>query len=270
MARSPAAQRARSDAGLRALFEPQSIAIIGASSNPDKISGMPLAFLKRYGYAGAIYPVNPTSAQIQGLAAYPSLEAIASPVDLAICAVGADRVEAALADAARAGVRSVVMFSAGYAEIGEAGQRAQQRVAALARDAGIRLLGPNCLGFINVCANVHATFTPALMSGVPKPGPIAIVSQSGAFGMFALVRARERGLGIGWFVSTGNEADVDFADCVLHFATDPSVGVILGYLEGARDGERLIEALQAAQRQRKPVVICKAGSSALGASAAAA
>lgn len=258
-----------SPTGLDALFEPRSIAVVGASSNPEKISGMPLAFLKRHGFDGALYPVNPGAGEIQGLRAYPSLGAIDDTVDLAICAVGADRVDAAIDDAARAGVRAMVMFSSGFAETGEAGRQAQQRVLQRCRHAGIRLLGPNCLGFMNVRSNVYATFSPALSSGVPQPGPIAIVSQSGAFGMFALVRARERGLGIGWFVSTGNEADVDFADCVAHFADDPSVGVILGYLEGARDGERLVAAFEAARRQRKPVVVCKAGASAIGADAAA-
>jgi acyl-CoA synthetase (NDP forming) len=254
---------------LEPLFNPSSIAVVGASSDPGKISGMPIAFLKNFGYRGEIFPVNPRSAEIQGLRAWPSLEAIGRPVDMAICAVPAHLVAETVDQAAAVGVRSMVVFSSGFAEVGEEGRRAQGELSARARKAGIRLLGPNCLGLVNVASRVPATFTPALLSGLPRPGGIAIVSQSGAFGMFAFVRARERGLGISHFVATGNESDVEFADCVDYLIDDPAVKVVLGYVEGVRNGDRFVAAMCKAQAAGKPIAVCKVGRSELGAKAAA-
>lgn len=253
---------------LQPLFQPASIAVIGASSDPAKISGMPIAHLKAFGYSGKIFPVNPKSPEIQGLRAWPDLVAIGQPIDLAICAVPATLVGSAVDQAAAAGVRSMVVFSSGFAEVGEEGRRAQEELINRARNAGIRVLGPNTNGLINVRAGVTATFTPALRSGLPRPGGIALVSQSGAFGVFALVRARERGLGISHCVGTGNEGDVALADCIDHLVSDPDVKVILGYIEGIRDGARFVDALGKAQRAGKPVAICKAGRSQVGAKAA--
>lgn len=254
---------------LSALFNPQSIAVIGASSNPGKIGGAPVDYLLQHRYAGAIYPVNPRQTEIQGLPAYASLGDVGAPIDMAICAVPAKAVMPVMEDAAEAGVRSIVMFSSGFAETGAQGRMEQTRLAAFARGHAIRLLGPNCLGFMNNQAGVYATFTPALRMGVPLKGNIGLISQSGAFGVFALMLAQRRGLGISHFVSTGNEADVELSDALAYQALDPGTAVILCYLEGARDGRKLCAALELARTQRKPVVICKVGRSARGAAAAA-
>ena len=254
---------------LDSFLAPRSIAIVGASSNPAKIGAVPVRYLIEQGYAGDIYPVNPRAAEIAGRRAYASLRGIGRPVDLAILAVPAAGAEAALDDAINAGVRNLVMFSAGFAEAGAAGEAAQQRIADRARAAGIRVLGPNCLGFMNLAQSVYATFSPVVSTGTAMPGAVGIVSQSGAFGAYAYAMARERGVGLSAWITTGNEADITVADCIEWMARDPATRVIMAYLEGCRDGTRLRQALEQARRAGKPVVVVKVGRTALGAQAAA-
>lgn len=256
-------------AALSALFAPRSIAVVGASSNAQKIGGIPVDYQRRFGFDGAVYPVNPKAEHIQDLPAWPSLRAIGAPVDLAILALPAPLVEAAFDDAVAAGVKGVVLFSSGFAEIGAAGAAAQAQLGARARAAGVRLIGPNCLGFMNVARHVYATFSPAPNVGRVQAGRIGLVSQSGAFGAYAYAMARARGVGLSLWATTGNEADVQFADCLAWLAQDPGTDVIMGYIEGCRDGPRLRAALALAQAAGKPVVMVKVGSTALGAQAAA-
>lgn len=260
--------RSRIDA-LTAVFSPGSVAIVGASDTVTKIGGIPVSFQRRFGYEGGIYPVNPNSTTVQGLTCYPSISSIGAPVDLAICAVPAKLARAALDDAIGAGVRGVVLFTSGYAEIDDGGARAQRDLAATAREANVRLLGPNCLGFMNIRDKVYATFTPAPNAGLVRPGNIGIVSQSGAFGAYAYSLAYERDIGVSHWVTTGNEADIDFGDCVEWLAHDPHTRVIMGYMEGCRDGFKLRRALAAARDAKKPVIIVKVGRTAIGAQAAA-
>ncbi|MEY2952726.1 MAG: hypothetical protein RLZZ401_813 [Pseudomonadota bacterium] len=260
--------RLRLDA-LSGIFAPHAIAIVGASDTASKIGGIPVDFHKRFGYAGPVYPVNPKPGTVQGLPAFPSIASIGAPVDLAIFAVPAHLVQAALDDAIAARVRGVVLFTSGYAEVSGAGAQAQNRLAATARAAGIRLLGPNCLGLMNIRRKVYATFSPAPNAGLVRAGNIGLVSQSGAFGAYAYSLARERDIGFSQWVTTGNESDIDFADCVEWLAHDPETRVIMGYMEGCRDGFKLRRALAAAHAAHKPVVIVKVGRSAIGAQAAA-
>ncbi len=254
---------------LSALFAPRSIAVVGASSNPQKIGGIPVDYQRRFGFDGALYPVNPNAERIQDLRAWPSLRAIGQPVDLAILSVPAALVDAALDDAIEAKVKGVVLFSSGFAETGAEGTAAQARLGAKARAAGLRLIGPNCLGFMNIAHKVYATFSPAPGVGRVAPGRIGLVSQSGAFGAYAYAMARERGVGLSLWATTGNEADLQFADCLAWLAQDPATDVIMGYMEGCRDGPRLRAALALAQAAGKPVVMVKVGRTALGAQAAA-
>ena len=257
------------DSSLDALFAPRSIAVVGASATPTKIGGIPIDLLKRTGYRGRIVPINPKAdGPIQGLQAYPSLRAVGEPVDTAIFAIPEAAVDAALDDAIAAGTRSIVLFTAGFAEVGAAGEAAQRRITEKVRAAGIRLVGPNCLGVMNVHSSAYATFSPAPGIGLVKPGSIGIVSQSGAFGAYAFTLARERGIGMSVWVSTGNEADVQVADAIAWMARDPGTKVIMAYMEGCRDGERLRRALADAHAARKPVVVVKVGRTALGAQAA--
>ncbi|MCW5694276.1 MAG: acetate--CoA ligase family protein [Pseudolabrys sp.] len=254
---------------LDSFLSPASIAVVGASSEPAKIGAVALRHLIEHGFAGAIYPINAKAARIANRPALASLSAVGQPIDLAIFAIPASAAAAALDDAIAAGVRNIVMFSAGFAESGGAGGAAQQALAAKARAAGIRLLGPNCLGFMNVARGVYATFSPVVSTGLVKPGKVGIVSQSGAFGAYAYAMARERDVGLSAWITTGNEADIDVADCIAWMARDPATDIIMAYLEGCRDGARLRSALGDARAAGKPVVVVKVGRTALGMAAAA-
>ncbi|KLN57457.1 putative acyl-CoA ligase [Variovorax paradoxus] len=254
---------------LSALFAPRAIAVVGASSNAQKIGGIPVDYQRRFGFEGALYTVNPNAERIQELPAFPSLRAIGQPVDLAILAVPSALVDGALDDAIAAGVKGVVLFSSGFAEVGTEGAAAQVRLGDKARAAGVRLVGPNCLGFMNIARHVYATFSPAPGVGRVMPGRIGLVSQSGAFGAYAYAMARARGVGLSLWATTGNEADVQVADCLAWLAQDPGTDVIMAYMEGCRDGPRLRAALALAQANGKPVVMVKVGRTALGAEAAA-
>ncbi len=254
---------------LESLLSPRSIAVVGASDSVSRVGGIPLDYLRRFGYAGDIYPVNPNTPKVQGMRAYESLADIARRVDLAIVAVPQSQLLGVMEDAAAAHVRSMVLFSSGYAEVGEAGQRAQETLAAKAAEAGIRLIGPNCLGYMNVARHVYATFSPAPGMGRVKSGHIGLVSQSGAFGAYAYALARDRGVGFSKWITTGNEADIQVADCISLLAGDFDTDVIMVYMEGCRDGARLMAALQKAQHCGKPVVMIKVGSTRAGAQVAA-
>ena len=255
-------------ASLTPLFCPKSIAIIGASTDPNKISGRPVNNLLANGYGGKIYPVNPRADTVQGLPVHASVTDIEDEVDLAIVAVPGARVEDAIDQCAEKGVKSVVMFSAGFAEIDHEGKQRQDRLAAKVREAGMRMLGPNCMGMVNMGLRLPATFLPAFADNVVPGGCMGLVTQSGAFGSFAFVMAKERGINFSYVISTGNEADVEAADALAFLANDPGTRVIMLYLEGARNGVRLIEALRMARANRKPVVAIKLGRTDAGARAA--
>ena len=253
---------------LDALLRPQSVAIIGASTNEHKVGGVPVSLLKKLGYQGRIIPVHPEAKQIQGLPAVPRIADAGGAIDLAIVCVPERAAASVLAECAQAGVKAAIMFTSGFAEMGEAGAAAQNAIAKIAADASIILLGPNCLGAMSLKARMFATFSPAPLAGVPPVGGIGLVSQSGAFGAYAYTLARKGGLGLSHWVTTGNEAGVQAADVIEWLAQDDETRVILAYLEGCRDGPRLKRALDAARAAGKPVVITKVGRTAAGARAA--
>ena len=254
---------------LEPLFRPKTIAVLGASADPGKIGGRPVQLLKDFGYKGKIFPVNPNYEEVQGLKAYASIKDIKGPVDQAIMAVPARMAVQVAEDCAASGVKSIVAFTSGFAEMDADGEKAQMQLAELARDTGMRILGPNCLGVFSSEDNAYSTFTASILDGRPKVGPVGIASQSGAFGSHCFVLARERGLGMRYWVTTGNECDIGFAECVQFLAEDEGTKVILGYMEGCRDPERLYEALSLAHAKQKPVIIMKVGGSTVGAAAAA-
>jgi acyl-CoA synthetase (NDP forming) len=254
---------------LSRLFAPRSVAVIGASSDPMRIGGRPVSFLKSAGFDGPIYPVNPKAPEIQGLPAYTNIRDIAEPVDLVILAVPGQAVRGAVEDCAAKGVGGIVMFSAGFAEVGEEGRAEQEYLKSVVRDAGIRMMGPNCMGLINFPARMAATFHPAFDVDVRPGGKIGLVSQSGAFGGLCTWMARKRGILMSHVMTTGNEADVEVADCLGFLANDPDTEVILLYIEGCRDGPKMLEALEMARRNEKPVVAIKLGRTEAGAEAAA-
>jgi len=248
-------------------FRPQSIAIIGASEDFVKISGRPLKFLLDKGYPGKIFPVNPKYEKVAGLPCYPSVTDIPEPVDLAIVSVPAAAVLEALNRCVAKGVRSAVVFSSGFGEIGEEGRELERQIAELARRSGLRLCGPNTLGFMNSFDRVMATFSQA-GEGETPPGPVAFVTQSGAFGTAIFALARQRGLTFGYFVNSGNEADLEFADLLDYVVADPKVRVVSGYIEGVKGGRKLLAVADRALELGKPIVIAKVGRSSAGARAA--
>ncbi len=257
------------DSSLTRLFNPRSIAIVGASATPGKIGAMPVSLLRQHGYDGRILPINPRVESIQGLPAAPDLAALDGEADLVILAVPAALAAQALEQARPGQVGGAVVFTSGFSETGAAGVAMQEQLCAIARERGIRLLGPNCLGYMNIRRNIYATFSPAPANGTVAPGGIGMVSQSGAFGAYAYCMARDRGLGLSHWISTGNEADVDVADCIEWLARDADTRVIMTYMEGCRDGDKLRRALSAAREAGKPVVVTKIGRTQAGAQAAA-
>jgi len=246
-------------ASLLPLFRPSSIAVIGASADAGKLGSIPLIHMKTSGFHGALYPVNPKAPVVQGLPAFRNILDVPGPVDLAIISVPEAQVMAAMRDCARKGVRAVILFTSGFAEIGAAGAQAQEEIKAIARDAGMRLLGPNCMGLINFTNGVVATFHLAFGPGLAPPGRIGLISQSGAFGGLAYQVAQDRKLAYSLILTTGNEGDIDVADGIAYLAEDPETAVILLYIEGCRDGAKLSHALARARARRKPVVCIKVG-----------
>jgi acyl-CoA synthetase (NDP forming) len=256
-------------AGLEAILAPRSIAVVGASQDPTKIGGRPVELLRRFGFPGAIYPVNPRAAEVQGLPAFPSVDALPEAPDLAIIAVAADGTAEALEACAARGTKAAVVFSSGFAELGAAGEAAQARLGEIARRSGMRVLGPNCLGAVSPAERSIATFSIVLEGSLPPAGPLGIASQSGNLGSYTMLLARERGIGVSRFLTTGNECDVDIADAIAWLARDAATKVILCVLETCRDAPRLVAALEEARRAGKPVVVLKIGATEAGQAAAA-
>ena len=256
-------------AGLEALFRPRAIAIVGASQDSTKIGGRPVKFLRDHGFPGAVYPVNPRAAEVQGYPAFAAVADLPEAPDLAIIAVTAEAVPDAVAACAAKGVRSAVVLSSGFSEMGEAGQALQDRIRTTAARSGMRVVGPNCLGAVSIAERAIATFSIVLESGMPAAGPLGIVSQSGNLGSYAMLLAGERGVGISRFLTTGNECDVDVADGIAFMARDAATRVILCVLETCRDPQRLIAALAAAHAAGKPVIVLKIGATEAGQAAAA-
>lgn len=250
---------------VRNLLEPRSIAVVGASRKPETVGSSLVANLKRCGFGGPIYPVNPAASAIEGLRCYPSIAAIEAPIDLAIIAIPAAEVEAAVVECARAGVHGVLVISSGFAEVSADGRRAQERLTHLVRESGMRMVGPNCLGLINTAAAVsmNATFAPAW----PAAGNIAMLSQSGALGLAILDYVCDLNAGISTFVSVGNKADVSGNDLLCYWAEDPHTEVILLYLESFGNPRRFARIAPDVARQ-KPIVAVKSGRSAAGTRAA--
>lgn len=254
--------------GLDALFRPASVAIVGASNDANKVGGRPLAFLLKAGWPGRLLPVNPGAERVQGVPAHASLDAISGTIDQAIVAVPAAQVLGTVDRCLARGVRAIQVFSAGFGE-GEGAVAAQVALRDKAAAAGVRILGPNSLGLFNAVDGYFGTFATALDGAWPRAGGVGVATQSGAFGSYFFGLAQARGLGFSHFVATGNEADVDVADCIAWMAADPHTRVIVTAMEGCRDGRRLALALHAARAAGKPVLAMKVGASEAGARAAA-
>lgn len=248
---------------LDSFFTPHSIAVVGASRNPQKLGYVLLDNLTRARFGGPIYAVNPTAHEVLGVAAYPSIEAIPEPVDLAVLTVPRPAVLEAIEECARKGVPAAVVITAGFRETGAQGAALERAIVERARAGGVRLVGPNSLGIINTFANLNATFA----ESAPYSYEIAVLSQSGAMATAILDWARAIGMGFSKFVSLGNMADVDETELLSYLRDDPETRIIVSYLEGFSDGRRFLEAARQVTA-KKPLVVMKVGRSAAGARAA--
>ena len=234
MSSSPSPVAGSSVTRLDALLNARSVAIVGASNDPGKITGRPMAYMLARGYRGDIYPVNPSRQEVQGLVCYPSLKAIGRPVDLAIMGTAAEQVETVIVEGIAAGVKAFVVFSSGFAELDQAGRALQSRLTMLARQHGVAIVGPNCLGVVNGKSGLIASFTTALEAHPLNKGGFSFVSQSGALAAYWMDIVLRSGLGVGQWITTGNECDVDAAEAIDFLVNDPDTQVIGVYLEDIR------------------------------------
>ena len=249
---------------LSALLAPNSVALVGASEDVTRIGGRPLRYLREAAFKGAVYPVNPNRETVQGYKSYAAIAALPEPPDVAMLAVPAHATVQAARDCADKGVKAVIVFSAGFAETGEEGRARQEEIARIAGTSGMRVLGPNCLGVFNSAAGYYGTFSAIFDREFVRPGPVAVVSQSGAYGSHIAHLARERGLGVGHWITTGNECDVDVAEALAWMVEQSDVNVIMAYAEGVRNREVFIAALETARLRRKAIVFMKVGRSEVG------
>jgi acetyl coenzyme A synthetase (ADP forming)-like protein len=248
------------------ILKPKSVAVIGASRRPDTIGNEILANIVKYGFTGAVYPVNPKALSVHSIKAYPSVAEIPDPVDLAVIVVPKEHVLAVAESCGKKGVRGLVVISAGFREVGEVGAAAERALVEIVRRYGMRMVGPNCMGVLNAAPEVslNATFAPTM----PPFGHAAFVSQSGALGLSVLDYATEYGIGISQFVSVGNKPDVSGNDLLLQWEHDDTVGVILMYVENFGNPRRFLEIASRIAKQ-KPIIAMKSGRSRIGARAAA-
>ena len=248
---------------LDSFFRPDSVAIVGASREPGKVGYEVLKNLVKNGSFEGVYPINPRANEILGLRVYPSVMDVPDRIGLAVVVVPARFTPAVIQDCGRKGIDSVIIISAGFKEAGSAGSRLEQEVLKLATEFNMRVLGPNCLGIIDTESRLNASFA----QGMPSRGRIAFFSQSGALGTAILDWAIEGNIGLSKFISLGNKMDISESDLLMALADDPDTNVILGYIEGVKDGKAFMEAAISATR-KKPVIIIKSGTTAAGARAA--
>ncbi len=241
------------------VLEPDSIAVIGASSNREKWGYRILNNIISGGYAGSVYPVNPNEDEVLGMRCYPSVLDILHRVDLVIIAVPAEIVPAVLEDCGRQGARGVVIVSAGFSEIGD--RELENNVRDIARNYEMRMIGPNTFGFINTHLHLNASIIPQM----PETGGISFVTQSGTFGLALVDWAASQQMGLHLVVGVGNKADVDDSDILAHLSSDRNTKTIMMYIEGIKRGRRFIDVTS---RIRKPVIVLKTGRSLAGSKAA--
>lgn len=254
---------------LDAIFRPRSIAVIGASRDRTSIGREILHNLIEYEFNGPVYPVNPKAASVHSLKCYPGIEAVTDPVDLAIIVVPAARVPDVVDQCGRKGVRGVVVITAGFKETGGEGVTREADLLAKVRGYGMRMIGPNCMGVINTdpLIRMNATFAKAMPLSDGPTGKIGFISQSGALGEAILANARDLNLGISMFASTGNKADISGNDLLEFWEDDPSVSIILMYLESFGNPTKFTQIARRITR-KKPILAVKAGRSTSGARAA--
>jgi len=244
------------------IFKPKSVAVIGASNNPERWGYETMENILRAGYRGDLYPINPKDTLVHGLKAYPSVLDVPGDIDMAVFVVNAVQTVKAMGECIKKGVKGGVVITAGFAEISEEGRKLQDEMVAIARKAGIRFVGPNCLGIYSSAVSLDCAFYQT-----PKSGPLAFISQSGTLGEYLLHIGLDKGYGFSKFISSGNQADLDVSDYLEYLATDPDTRTIVLYIEGVKDGRRFIDVAKKVVQQ-KAIVMYKAGQTSAGARAA--
>jgi acyl-CoA synthetase (NDP forming) len=253
-----------SDQRVRLLFEPRSVAIVGASSDPTKASGLPLRNLLQSRFSGKIYPVNPRATEISGILCHPSVTDLPEAPDVAVLMVDARLSPQVLEECGRKGVKAAVVGSAGFSESGPEGRKLQTQLNAIAKQFEIRVCGPNCHGTFNVIKGIPVGYDHSFSLPL-KPGPVAIASHSGALLGVLGHRAVQAGQGLSYLVSNGNEMDLDLCDFVEFFLEDEHTKVVAVLMEGLKNGPRFLELARRSHELRKTIVVLKVGKSERGA-----
>jgi len=248
-------------------FNPKSIAIIGASRDPKKPGYQILYNMLSSGYKGKLYPINPRATEILGLKAYPSVKQVPEDIDLAVIVIPAQYVPKVAIECGDKGVKGIIVISGGFKEVGPEGAKLEEELVKIVKEYGMRLMGPNCVGVYVPKTGVNTTFLTRDRMGFPRHGPIAFISQSGAFGVAVLDWAAMRDIGLSKFASIGNKADIDETDLLEYLVEDEDTRVITLYIEGVSNGRKFINSLRKVT-PRKPVIALKAGKTEAGARAA--
>lgn len=255
---------------IKPLLYPESVAVLGASENKYKIGNIQLQALIDGKFQGEIFPIHPTADQIAGLKSYSSLTDVPNSIDLVIFCIAYDQIKNGLIECAEKKVKAAIIFASGFSEAGEEGKKLQLELAEFAKLNNIRLLGPNCVGLVNTSNGLIGTFSSSVL-WVPMTGKrgVGYVSQSGAFGVLTYMAAAQHGVNFNYFISSGNEMDTTLEDYIEYMVNDDEIEVISGYIEGAKNPEKLKLAALKALEKRKPIVLMKTGRSDAGSRAAA-
>lgn len=250
------------------LFNPRGIAIVGASADPVRPGGQTVRALQQYGFRGGVYPVNPKYLDIAGYPCHPSLAQIEGECDLAVIALPAAQVPGVIAQCADRGIGFVVVLGGGFREAGDDGAKIEAAMLATARERGVRIVGPNCLGLVNLHARAYAAFGSLTRPPQLEPGPVSVVLQSASFGMSIVIQCAAAGAGFRYVATSGNEADISAPELINAYVDDAETKIIFAYLEGVNDGRALMRAARRALAARKPLILLKAGNTEQGKRAA--
>jgi acetyltransferase len=250
------------------LFDPDTVAVVGASTDPDTINGRPQYFLEKHGFDGSVYPVNPNHDEIRGATCYDSVVEAPEQIDVAVLLVPAAVVPSVLEECGESGVPFALISASGFGEVNDDGERLQARIRDIADRHDIRLLGPNCQGTLNLSERVTLSFSSMLKRESLQSGPLGFVTQSGAFGGAVFQMTQDMGIGTKYWASTGNEADVDAVELVEYMLEDPEVEAIVAYIESLKRGEEFVRVARRALEREVPILMMKVGQSERGERAA--
>lgn len=252
-------------AALKKLLYPKSIAVIGASNQKNKSGGRLMEYLTKHKGPHSIYPVNPKEDRVYGRPCYRSIEHLPEKIDLALVVLPGKMILKIVEECAAKGINVLAVYGSGFAEMGEEGVLLQRKLVDKAKELGVYICGPNMIGIVNANQRFFGSFSMAMETpDIPQSGSIAFVSQSGAIGGGILSKLWSEGIGISFFVSSGNEADLETADYLSFLAEDQQTEIICVYLEGVKDGKKFIDSLKKARKHRKPVIIYKNGRTSIG------